>query len=284
MLEQPKTESLQEYLEKSAINKIKRLLLEKAGINCEGYRDEYLKRRFEIRLKATGANSFGKYLIYLKRYPAEFDNLLNELTINFTNFFRDSDVYQYLEKTLLPFLFKAKNPVRIWSAGCASGEEPYSLAILVHKILGNSFGNPSVTIYASDIDKDALSKAALGRYQAKQLVTLSPNLVDQFFNKEGEVYQVKDFIKHTIHFQQLDIMKPPVYLNLDLILCRNVMIYFAKESQQQIHMGFYNSLKDGGYFITGKSEILSGEPSQSFKTVDQLTRVYQKSQKATLTF
>ena len=276
LLEQPKTQSLEAYLEKTALNKIKRLLCENAGLNCSGYREEYLQRRFDIRLKATGTNSYGRYLIYLKRNPSEFDNLLNDLTVNYTTFFRDGDVYLYLEKTLLPLLFRSKNPVRIWSAGCASGEEPYSLAILVHKILGKSIGNPSVTIYASDIDKDALSKASLGKYQAKQLGTMDPSLIEQFFTFNGEVYQVKDFVKRTIHFQQFDLMKPSIHQNLDLILCRNVMIYFAKESQQQIHMGFYNALKEGGYFITGKSEILSGEPSQRFVSTDSFARVYQK--------
>jgi chemotaxis protein methyltransferase CheR len=274
-----KNESLEAYLEKTALNKIKRLLHETAGLNCSGYREEYLKRRFEIRLKATGNISYGKYLIYLKRNPSEFDNLLNDLTVNYTTFFRDADVYQYIENTLFPMLFRSKTPVRIWSAGCASGEEPYSLAILVHRLLGKSVGNPSVTIYASDIDKDALSKASLGRYQAKQLGAMNPSLVEQFFTFDGEAYIVKDFVKRIVHFQQFDLMKPSIHQNLDLILCRNVMIYFAKESQQQIHMSFFKSLKEGGYFITGKSEILSGEPAQRFVPVDHLVRLYQRLDK-----
>ncbi len=271
-----KTETLEEYLEKTALNKIKRLLCENAGLNCSGYRDEYLKRRFEIRLKATGTNRYGKYLVYLKRNPQEFENLLNDLTVNFTSFFRDADVYRYLERTLFPRLFQSRSPVRIWSAGCASGEEPYSLAILAHKILSKSFGNPSVTIYASDIDKDALSKAALGQYQAKHLGTMDQALIDHFFTREGDAYTVKDFVKRTIHFQQFDLMNPSPHQNLDLILCRNVMIYFAKESQQQIHLKFYHSLKEGGYMITGKSEVLSGELTQKFSTVDNVARVYQR--------
>lgn len=279
LLEQTKAAPLQDFLENTAFRKIKQLLQESEGVNCSGYRDEYIRRRFEIRLRATGANTYGKYLVYVKKNPGEFENLLNDLTINYTTFFRDTDVYVHLEKILLPKLFQSKNNVKIWSAGCASGEEPYSLAILAHKVLGKALDNHTVTIYASDIDKDALSKASLGEYQQRQLSTVNQSLIDQFFTKQAECYKVNDFVKRIIRFEQFDLMKTPVHQNLDLILCRNVMIYFSKESQQQIHMNFYNSLKDDGYFITGKSEILTGEPSKKFMPVDNQIRVYQKQPK-----
>lgn len=276
MLEQTKPEALQSFLENTSYQKVKRMIKEKAGLNCSGYRDEYLKRRFEIRLRATGANTYARYILYLNRHPEEFTNLLNDLTINYTTFFRDTDVYDHLEKKLLPRLFLSKNPVKIWSAGCASGEEPYSLAILVHKLLGRRLLNHPVSIVASDIDKDALGKAERGVYQARQLSTLSPLLIEQFFDKENDGYIVKDFVKKTISFEQFDLMAKPLHQNLDLILCRNVMIYFSKEGQQHIHMSFYNALRDGGYMITGKSEILSGEPAEVFTALDYMTRVYQK--------
>jgi len=279
LVEQVKTDSLQDFLDKMAFQKVKKMLFENAGVNCSGYRDEYLKRRFEIRLRATGANSYGRYITYLRNNPEEFKNLLNDMTINFTMFFRDTDVYTYLEKVLLPKIFKLSKPTRIWSAGCASGEEPYSLAILVHKVLGEKISDHPVTIFASDIDKDALSTAAKGEYSQRQLSNLSTDLVDRFFTKEGELYKVRNSVRQIIHFHEFDLMAPSVHLNLDLILCRNVMIYFSKESQQQIHMSFYKALKSDGYFITGKSEILSGEPAARFLAVDQQVRVYQKPSK-----
>ncbi len=281
LTEQPvKTDSVPDFLEKIAFQKLKKMLLDNAGVNCSGYREEFLKRRFTIRLRATGALTYGKYLVYLKKNPDEFKSLLNDLTINFTMFFRDTDVYNYLEKVLLPKIFQSSNPTRIWSAGCASGEEPYSLAILVRKSLKESLVNHPVIIYASDIDKDALSHAAKAEYISRQLNSLDSGLLDEFFSKEGEIYKIKDFVKQIIHFHEFDLMTPPLHQNLDLILCRNVMIYFSKESQQQIHMNFYRALKSGGYFITGKSEILSGEPATKFLPVDQLTRVYRKPLKA----
>jgi chemotaxis protein methyltransferase CheR len=175
----------------------------------------------------------------------------------------------------LPKLFQ-KSPVRIWSAGCASGEEPYSLAILTHKILGEKLASHNVIIYASDIDKDALSKAAKGEYQEKQVKGVNGLLVDNYFNKENGVYKIKNHIKQLVRFEEFDLMKPAVHTNLDLILCRNVMIYFSREGQQRVHMNFYNALRDGGYFVSGKAEILSGEPAAKFMSIDVKARVYQR--------
>ncbi len=283
MLEQqPKPESLTNFLENNAYLKIKRMIKEQTGLDCSGYRDEYLKRRFEIRLRTTGAITYPKYIIYLNKHPEEFTNLLNDLTINYTTFFRDTDVYEYLEHKLLPKLFFSKNSVKIWSAGCASGEEPYSLAILVHKVLGRRLQSQSVSIVASDIDLDALSKAKRGVYQARQLGPLSQLQIEQFFNKTDEGYTVKDNVKSLIKFEQFDLMGKPRHYDYDLILCRNVMIYFSKEGQQHIHMNFFSALKSGGYMITGKSEILSGEPANVFTALDYIVRVYQKPPRSPL--
>jgi chemotaxis protein methyltransferase CheR len=276
VIEQVESGSLQDFLENTAFQKVKRMITESAGLNTSGYRDEYLKRRFEIRLKATGANTYAKYIIYLRKNPDEFSKLLNDLTINYTTFFRDGDVYVQLEKSILPKLFQSKNPVRIWSAGCASGEEPYSLSILINKVLEKTRSSHEVTIFASDIDKDALSKAKRGEYLERHLSTLERPLIDKYFTKQGDLYRVNDSVRRIIHFEQFDLMKPTLHQSLDLILCRNVMIYFSKEGQQKIHMHFFNALREGGYLITGKSEILSGEPAQVFLPIDYLTRVYQK--------
>jgi chemotaxis protein methyltransferase CheR len=273
--ESVRAESLDAFLEKMAYQKLKRLLRESMGLNCDGYRDEYLRRRFDVRLRATGCSTYGKYVMYLKKNPGEYQLLLNDLTINYTMFFRDADVYLYLEKNLLPKLF-ASNPVRIWSAGCATGEEPYSLAILIFKVLGQTSPNHQVSIFASDIDREALAKAAAGEYQRKQLQTLDEASIDKYFTREGDIYKVRDFVRRIIRFEQHDLMEESLHKGLDLILCRNVMIYFAKESQQHIHMNFYHALRGGGYFITGKAEMLSGEPSLKFHPVDIRCRIYQK--------
>jgi chemotaxis protein methyltransferase CheR len=276
LTEPAQKESVDDFLEKIAFQRVKRLLKENAGLNTDGYRYEYLKRRFEVRLRATGIATYMKYSIYLKNHPEEYQLLLNDLTINFTSFFRDTDVYDYLEKALLPKLFASNAAIRIWSAGCASGEEPYSLAILAHKLLGESSASQNVLIYATDIDTDALEKARRGEFHEKQASALPSSLIDKYFVRDDKVLRVQDFLRRFIRFDQLDLNASPPHKGLDLILCRNVMIYFSKEGQQRIHMNFYGALREGGYFITGKSEMLSGEPSLLFHSVEPGCRVYQK--------
>jgi chemotaxis protein methyltransferase CheR len=266
---------VEEFLENIAYQKLKRLLHETVGLNCDGYREEYLKRRLAVRLSATGANTYRRYVRYLKKNPAEYNLVLNNMVINYTTFFRDRDVYVYLEKMLLPKLLKS-NKVKIWSAGCATGEEPYSLAILAHNLLGEKLPSGQVKIFASDIDEEALAYAVKGEYTRKQLIGLEDSLIDKYFLRKCASYRVKDFVRQLVRFEKQDLMNPSLRKEFDLILCRNVMIFFSRESQQQIHMHFYKALREEGYLVIGKSEVLSGEPSKSFICADVNCRVYQK--------
>ena len=268
--------SVEDFLEDVAYQKMKKLLNETVGLDFNGYREEYLKRRFSIRLRATGTETYRRYVRYLQKNPDEYNRVIDNLVINYTSFFRDKDVYGYLEKSVLPRLFKS-NKVRIWSAGCATGEEPYSLAILVHKLLGEKLANYDVEILASDLDEDALDKAAKAEYIRKQLNGMRASLIAKYFSNNGELYQVKDFVKQLVSFEKHDLMKPALRKGFDLIVCRNVMIFFSRESQQQIHMHFYNALREGGYLVIGKAEVMSGLPSQKFLCDDVSCRVYQKS-------
>jgi len=266
-------QSVEDFLEDVAYQKMKKLLHETVGLDFNGYRDEYLKRRFAIRLRATGTNTYRRYVRYLQKNPDEYNVVIDNLVINYTTFFRDKDVYVYLEKTVLPRLFKS-NEVRIWSAGCATGEEPYSL---VHKMLGTKLSDFKVTILASDLDEDALDKAVKAEYSSKQLNGIDDSLIGKYFSKDCESYQVKDSVKQLVSFEKHDLMKPSLHNGFDLILCRNVMIFFSRESQQQVHMHFHKALREGGYLVIGKAEVLSGEPSETFSCTDVNSRVYQKS-------
>jgi chemotaxis protein methyltransferase CheR len=150
--------------------------------------------------------------------------------------------------------------------------------MLIHRVLGQELAGRAVTVFASDIDLDALGKAKQGVYSARQLAGMEKASLERFFVREDSGYRVCNEVKALVRFSQFDLMKTPMHMNLDLILCRNVMIYFSKESQQQIHMNFHRALRNGGYLITGKSEVLSGEPSEAFSPVDHSVRVYQKQQ------
>ena len=256
--------------------KLKKQIHEAIGLDCEGYRPEYLKRRLEIRLRATKSKTYSDYCRYLRANSQECDLLLNDLTINYSLFFRDSDVFLFLEQKIFPELLSSKN-VRVWSAGCATGEEPYSLAVLANECRNRYAKDSQVIIYASDVDRDALAKAAKGEYDLKSLQNVEQSLIDKYFVREGELFRVKDSVKQSVRFERHDLMTSPIHQNLDLILCRNVMIYFSRESQQKIHMHFYDSLKDGGYLVIGKTEMLSGEPSKKFICIDPKTRAYKKA-------
>jgi chemotaxis protein methyltransferase CheR len=264
-----------DLFEKSSFERLKKMVNQKLGLNCDGYREEYLRRRFEIRLKETKTNTYGKYVIYLNKNPAEFNLLLSNLAINYTTFFRDSDVYSHIEKTIFPSLF-VQPTVKIWSAGCSTGQEPYSLAIMALKVIEQRKYACKVTIYASDVDREALADAGKGVYSVNNLEGTEKWMITKYFDKEGNLFKVKDSVKQLVKFGIHDLNKPYPNQNLDLALCRNVMIYFSREGQQLIHMNIFNALRPGGFFVSGKTEMLSGEPAKRFKLSNVQCRTYQK--------
>jgi len=267
-----------DVFEKAAFERLKRMVNEKLGLNCNGYREEYVRRRFDIRLKETGTLTYSRYVNYLNKNPGEFDLLLKNLAINYTTFFRDSDVYLFLERTIFPALF-VQPTVKIWSAGCSSGQEPYSLAMLALKVIEQRQYHCKVTIYASDVDREALADATRGVYGPNNLEGVEKWMISKYFLKEGNLFRVKDSVKELVKFGVHDLMKPYPHQNLDLVLCRNVMIYFSREGQQHIHMNIFNTLRPGGYFVMGKTESLSGEPAKRFKLFNVQCRVHIKPEK-----
>ena len=264
------------FVDSVAFKRLKKVMHEGTNINFDCYRESYLKRRIKVRLMATKTKTYSDYTRYLKENPNEYDLLINDLTVNYTKFFRDTDVYSFLEERLLPELFASRRWVRIWSAGCATGEEPYSLAILAHQVMKQQSHNGRVTIYASDLDRTALGKAKSGEYTSRMVDGVEKSILGSYFDFDNEFYRVKNDVKQFVHFEEHDLMAPPTHRNLDLVLCRNVMIYFSREIQQTIHLNFHGSLKVGGYLITGKTEFLGREASQKFVDVDPKCRVYRK--------
>lgn len=268
------------FLEAAAFKKLKKVLNENTDVNFECYRESYLKRRVKVRLMATKTGTYSDYIRYLKANPDEYKLLVNDLTINYTKFFRDPDVFSFLKESILPELFASKRWVRIWSAGCATGEEPYTVAILVHEVLKQRLKNHRVSIYASDLDRAALAKAKSGEYTSHRVNCVEERILNKYFERDNEIYRVKNFVKQLVHFEEQDLMTPPRRRNLDLILCRNVMIYFSREIQRKIYMNFYDSLRDDGYLITGKIELVAGEANKKFVDVDPQCRVYKKARQA----
>lgn len=246
------------------------------NINHEAYKEKYFLRRIWSRMIRNGAISYEEYLSVVKKKPMEINELLDTLSINVTRFFRDIDLFIKLERELLPIICGKKDHfVRIWSAGCAVGAEPYSLAIMVSKIVKNNLEN--IKIFATDICQDFLNQAKNGIYSTDLLCELNQSQIATFFNQvDQEQFRIKSNISNSVIFKRHDLRSPPPFKDLDLILCRNVLIYFSQQESEMLFKRFYNALKPGAYLVLGKCELIPSSVRHLFSNFDTSTRIYQR--------
>jgi len=269
-----------------AFNVLKKKIWDRTGVDCSKYKDNYLKRRIDLRMKAIGiGSSYNEYYRFLEKNPPEYDALLDGITINVTEFFRDSDTFDAFKNEVIPQLLSEKvkrniKILRIWSAACSIGEEPYTIGIVLHEKLGPELKNFLVSIHATDIDVKALSAARAGIYDAQTLKKNSKLQVSRYFDAAdgNDKYRIKDNVKHLVRFQQHDLISGRKFSHFDII-CRNVMIYFGKELQSRLFLDFYDALNDGGYLIIGKTETMFGEAKEKFVPVNTKERIYKKNSK-----
>ena len=264
-----------------ALKALKRLIFSEINLDCQQYKDKYLKRRLMVRVRANGLSGLDEYLSFLRTHPEEHDTLIGTITINVTQFFRDSSMYHYLAEQVIPDIIYRKTEqgrrvFRVWSAGCSSGEEPYSVAILIKELLGGRVDEFQVSIHGTDIDDGSLSKAKKGVYSMDQLKNVDSKLLDTYFEPFGENYRVAREIKDMVRIKKHDLLADRKQTNFDIILNRNVMIYFSREMQERLLMDFYNSLNNGGYLIIGKTEILSGKARDVLTVISGPERIYRK--------
>lgn len=260
---------------------LKRAITESTGFNCEQYKEAHFKRRINVRFRATGSESYEEYIKLLKRNSNEREYLIKTLTINISEFFRNPETFEIIEKEIIPLLIKYRSnsiikSIRIWSAGCAAGEEVYSLAILIHRILGKDLDKFRVSILGTDIDTISLEKARKGIYHEETLKKMDVSIKQSYFAKQDEGYQVSDQLKNIVHFQRHDMISESFTSRFDLIVCRNVMIYFKKEIQEQLQLNFHQALNGRGFFVIGKAETLLGTASNLFKPYNARERLYIK--------
>jgi chemotaxis protein methyltransferase CheR len=232
-------------------------------------------------MHVRGLNTYNDYLRLLTTDPGEYAFLLEDLTINVTQFFRDPEVFKILAEEILPIMIYKKvkrnrKVIRIWSAGCSSGEETYSLGIIMHDLLDEEFDNFNVTIYGTDIDNSCLDTAKKGRYFVQQLENVKPAYLKRYFNFDGEMYQISDNLIDFVKFKYDNLFENNKKIQFDLISCRNVFIYFKKEMQKGLFDVFYNSLNPDGYLVLGKTETLIGFDENKFSIVNAKHRIYQK--------
>jgi chemotaxis protein methyltransferase CheR len=243
------------------------------------YNDSYLKRRLISRMFAHRIEFFGCYYLYLKKHPEEIDILHKHLTVNVTNFFRNPEMFEAIKKDIFPIIFsKNNNFVKIWSAGCSSGEETYSLAIIAKDYITQNKLSVNLEILGTDIDKPSLDIAKKGIYKKEQLSSTTKAILTKYFSKEGDNYKINEDIKKMVIFKRHDLFFDRYMIGYyDLILCRNVVIYFTKDAKEKLYEKFYKALKKEGYLILGKSEIITGSSRTIFKVVNANQRIYQKT-------
>lgn len=245
-----------------------RMLLEqvraRSGIDFSTYKEPTIRRRLQRRMLDTSSQSLDDYIRYLRRHPEEYDRLANSFLIKVTDFFRDADLFNHLRDHVLPGLIDeartSGNGLRVWSAGCATGEEPYSLAILVSELLGHQLEHFSVRIFATDVDADAIAFARRGIYPSSAVKNVPAELRDRYLARMESGWEVRKQSRAMVVFGQHDLGQRAPFPRIDLVLCRNVLIYFTPELQRRGLQLFAFALREGGYLVLGKSETTSPLP------------------------
>src|SRR5829696_6140911 len=249
------------------------------GVDFRSYKRPTILRRLGRRMALLDCESIDEYSRYLEEHPEEYRQLIGAFFIKVTEFFRDPQLFDYLKEEVLPGLIEEareeENQLRIWSAGCATGEEAYSLAILVSEVLGREAGLFNVRIFATDIDEDAVKYARRGVYPPSALEGLSEEQLRRYFVEEDGSYQVKKQIRGMIVFGEHDLAQRSPFPHVDLVVSRNVLIYFSGELQRRALQLFAYSLRDGGVLVMGKAESPS-LLADLFAPVDRHNKVYRR--------
>jgi len=264
-------------------------LHEKYGIDFSLYRESTIKRRLARRMAATDSDDYLDYFYTLEKNSEEYENLLRDLSIKVSRFFRNRHLFQTLYNDIFPDIINAKiiqndNTLRIWGAGCAFGEEIYSVAITLVRYLKKkrkTIDDYDISIFGTDIDEQALNKAKLGLYDKDAVKDVKKEILDKYFLVRGDQYLLINSIKNLVHFTRDDLTSQKhtspssgVFTNYDLILCRNTLIYFSEALQQRAFFNIINSLNPGGYLVLGKSESIPRDLKDYFILTHIKDKIY----------
>ncbi|MCE7003677.1 PAS domain S-box protein [Kibdelosporangium philippinense] len=254
-------------------------LKETRGFDFTGYKRTSLARRVRRRMAQIGVEEFGDYIDLLQVNSEEFGALFNTILINVTSFFRDAEAWSHLREEIVPTLLAERapdDPVRIWSAGCASGQEAYSLAMVFADALGPERFRQRIKIYATDVDDQALAQARQASYAATDVQNLEPEQIEQYFEQQGNQYVFRKDLRRSVIFGRNDLVQDAPISRIDLLVCRNTLMYFNAETQAKILGRFHFALAPRGLLFLGKAEMLLSH-SRIFDPVDLKRRIFRKT-------
>lgn len=265
-----------------AFERIRRILKTLTGFHLLSYKDACIKRRLAARIRAVGCATAEEYADFLMMSKAEPDALIKTLTIHVSKFFRNPTTFDKLREEVLPSLFalcllEGRDTLKIRSVGCSSGEEPYTLAIILHDSFAREMTRVGVSITASDIDPAILSFASRAIYEPDRLEDTPPAFMERYFKLREEKYHLIPEIRDMVDFHRDDLLRPASRMEYDLILCRNVLIYFERSHQETILKGFADSLRPGGVLVLGKTETLLARSRGTFRALCPVERIYRKT-------
>ena len=261
----------------AAYLQISEILQAQQGFSLAGYKARSIKRRIAARIRAVGMTGTEPYIVLLAESPDEQQKLLTALSIHVSHFFRNPSTYRELKKKVLPVLLQRSrvnhSKLRIWSIGCAYGEEPYSLALLLQRFL---LPSDQLAIIATDLSSAALQRAKAGQYDPSRLTEVPERLLREYFQPQGKEYRLAEEIRKMVQFFRHDILSEQPFYRADLILCRNVLIYFSREQQRRILQILAAALPAGGFLVLGRAETLVTSCRELFRCINPAERIYQR--------
>ena len=229
----------------------KKAVLDLTKIDLNAYKERQMKRRIDTLIQRNNITGYDNYVSLIKTNKEKFEEFVNYLTINVSEFYRNPDQWVFLEKEVFPQLInKFGKNLKIWSAACSTGDEPYSLAMCLSKYIPLN----QIHITATDLDKQVMAQAKVGLYNEKSIAGVPDEYKKKYFTKIGTSYQISDEVKKCVTFQEHNLLKDKYFENYHLIVCRNVVIYFTEEAKAEIYKKFANSLVKGGMLFIGSTE------------------------------
>jgi chemotaxis protein methyltransferase CheR len=259
--------------------RLRSLLIRRSNLNISLYKDVYLRRRLRLRMRVSQCKTTEDYLRLAENSPEEYRKLVSTLTINVTRFFRNIETFKKINEVVIPEIVKnreerGENKINVLSVGCSTGEEPYSIAILFLEYFKKKKKDFNFRVIGTDVDKKALFVAIKGIYSKDKVIDVPEEILNNYFNATDRGYQVSSELRSSVVFLKKDVLTHRVHRRFDLILARNILIYFSRSYQEVIEERFHKQLVPGGFLSLGRTESLVGKGRKLFSAVSVPDRIY----------